>query len=213
LDSTHLSIGAGEYVAVSGRSGSGKSTLLNVVGLLDRLDSGSYELLGTRIDELRPDEIDHTRASVFGFVFQAFHLVPYLTAWENVELGLTYRAPHRKTRRSAVDAALAGVNLAHRGQARASVLSGGERQRVAIARALVRSPRVLLADEPTGNLDEENAAAVLDLFDEVNASGVTILMVTHDRTTAGRARREITMRDGRVVGDTAVAASAGRGTA
>lgn len=191
-----LSVQSGDYCAIMGRSGSGKSTLLNILGLIDRPTGGTYLVEGNDIAAMRTAHVDSLRAETFGFVFQAFHLVPYLTTRENVELGLTYRAPTRAARAKMISTALDQVGVGHRASMEVSNLSGGERQRVAIARALVRNPAVLLADEPTGNLDEENASAILELFDQINAAGTTLLVVTHDVETADRAGRQLVMSDG-----------------
>lgn len=196
-----LTVEAGDYCAITGRSGSGKSTLLNLLGLIDQPTAGSYRVMGRESVRLRARHRDQLRAQSFGFVFQAFHLVPYLTGAENIELGLTYRPPGHRERRSAVARALAQVELTDRGDAPVIELSGGERQRIAIARALVRSPQVLLADEPTGNLDDNTAASILDLFDGLHQAGVTLLVVTHDPETAARAPRQVHVRDGRVLED------------
>lgn len=191
-----LTLESGDYCAIMGRSGSGKSTLLNILGLIDTPTSGCYRVEGENVADLKSKKVDALRARTFGFVFQGFHLVPYLTTHENVELGLTYQAPPRKDRIKFIDIALEQVGMSHRKFLEVNKLSGGERQRVAIARALVSKPRVLLADEPTGNLDEENSAAILELFDEINATGTTVVVVTHELETADRARRKFIMRDG-----------------
>jgi putative ABC transport system ATP-binding protein len=198
LTDLDLSIWEGEFVAITGKSGSGKSTLLNVLGLLDNLSSGDYRIAGESTLTMPSSHLNPLRAKMFGFVFQAFHLVPYLTAAENVELGMTYRPTVGRERRRRVDRLLVDLQIDHRRDSRVTTLSGGERQRVAIARSLVGSPRVLLADEPTGNLDEGTSISILDIFEEINRSGVTIVVVTHDRATASRARREVRIRDGAV---------------
>ncbi|GAA3808806.1 ABC transporter ATP-binding protein [Cellulomonas soli] len=198
LNGISLQVRAGTSLAITGRSGSGKSTLLNVLGLLESLTGGRYLLNGRDTGALPAREIDELRASTFGFVFQAFHLVPYLTVAENVELGLTYRRRPRRERTHHIDALLEQVGLTHRRDMAVTTLSGGEKQRAAIARALVRRPLVLLADEPTGNLDDASAADVLRLFDAIVAGGVALVMVTHDLSTAARAGQQIHLRDGRV---------------
>lgn len=203
LRQVDLTVRHGEYLAITGRSGSGKSTLLNILGLIDQPTSGSYRVLGQESVTLRPSHRDRLRAHTFGFVFQAFHLVPYLTGAENVDLGLTYRPPDRAHRKIAVTRALEQVELLDRAGTPVTELSGGERQRVAIARALVRSPEVLLADEPTGNLDESTAGAILNLFDALHRSGVTIMVVTHDGETAARAHRRVHVRDGVIAEESA----------
>lgn len=196
LRSVDLRIDRGDYCTIMGKSGSGKSTLLNILGLIDLPTSGSYMVDGCDVTSMPQRAVDSLRAETFGFVFQAFHLVPYLTTEENVELGLSYRAPSRSTRKALVNAALDRVEISHRAASQVNNLSGGERQRVAIARALVREPAVLLADEPTGNLDERTAESILSLFDAINASGTTLVVVTHDEGTAQRSRRKFVMRDG-----------------
>jgi len=196
LSEADLVVGAGEYVAVTGASGSGKSTFLNVVGLLDRPDGGVYRLDG--IDTATLSERDRTalRGRRIGFVFQSFHLIRHRSVLENVTMAMIYTAVSRRARAGLALETLGRVGLTHRAQARAAHLSGGEAQRVAIARALVNRPSMLLCDEPTGNLDSHNAAAVLQLIDELNVSGLTILMVTHDQQVAGRAHRSVLMKDG-----------------
>ncbi len=201
LDDVSLTIGAGEYVSIMGPSGSGKSTLLNVLGLLDRPSDGRYVLDGRETTDLSDDELAHTRARKIGFVFQSFHLVPRLTAFENVELPLVLAGVPPSERRPQVRRLLAGLSLSDRSHHRPSQLSGGQRQRVAIARAMVMQPAVLLADEPTGNLDHTSGAEVLDSLEGLNARGITLLVVTHDSEVAQRARRHIRMRDGRIVED------------
>lgn len=196
LREADLVVGAGEYVAVTGPSGSGKSTFLNLVGLLDRPDGGVYRLDG--IDTATLAERDRTalRGRRIGFVFQSFHLVRHRSVLENVTLAMIYTGVRRRTRAGLALETLERVGLTHRAEARAGHLSGGESQRVAIARALVNRPSLLLCDEPTGNLDSANAAAVLDLIDELNAAGLTVLMVTHDRQVAARAHRSVLIKDG-----------------
>jgi len=191
-----LSLRAGQSLAITGRSGSGKSTLLNVLGLLESLTAGQYLVDGRDAATLPEKEITALRARTFGFVFQSFHLVPYLTVRENIEMGMTYLRRPRAERAAAIDLLLDQVGLAHRRDAAVTTLSGGEKQRTAIARALVRRPTVLLADEPTGNLDEASAREVLDLFDAVTAQGVALVLVTHDAQTAARAQSQVHMRDG-----------------
>lgn len=198
LSNIDLTVQEGTSLAIMGRSGSGKSTLLNVIGLLDSLSSGQYLIRGDDVGRFRAGQRNSVRGATFGFVFQAFHLVPYLTVAENVEMGLTYQRQSRARREGQVSDLLERVGLVHRRSMQVATLSGGEKQRVAVARALLRNPPVLLADEPTGNLDDDSAAAVLDLFDEIVASGVALIIVTHDATTAARADRTIRMRDGRV---------------
>ena len=201
LDDLTLGIGAGEYVSIMGPSGSGKSTLLNVIGLLDRPTGGRYLLDGRETTQLDDDALAAVRAQHIGFVFQSFHLVPRLTAFENVELPLVLAGQAPAARRVRVDEVLAELSLGDRAHHRPDQLSGGQRQRVAIARAMVMRPTVLLADEPTGNLDHVSGAEVLAALESLNATGITLLVVTHDDEVAARSRRQVRMRDGRVVHD------------
>jgi putative ABC transport system ATP-binding protein len=201
LDDVDLRVEAGEYVSIMGPSGSGKSTLLNVLGLLDRPTSGTYVLDGRETTSLGDDELAQTRARKIGFIFQSFHLVPRLTAFENVELPLVLASVPPAERRPRVEELLESLSLANRAHHRPNELSGGQRQRVAIARAMVMRPSFLLADEPTGNLDHVSGAEVLNAIEGLNASGITLLVVTHDAEVADRARRHIRMRDGKVVSD------------
>jgi len=198
LSEVSLQVHPGRSLAITGRSGSGKSTLLNVMGLLESLTTGQYLIDGQDVQTLRPAQINALRATTFGFVFQAFHLVPYLSVVENVEMGLAYQRRPRSERTHHIEELLKHVGLCHRRDAPVATLSGGEKQRAAIARALVRRPAVLLADEPTGNLDETSATDVLRLFDDVVAEGVALVMVTHDAETAARTHQQIHMRDGQV---------------
>ncbi|MEV6349901.1 ABC transporter ATP-binding protein [Actinoplanes sp. NPDC051851] len=198
LAGVDLSIHRGDYVAVVGPSGSGKSTLLNILGLLDRPDTGSYRLEGTETRELGDRERTALRGARIGFVFQSFHLMDYRDVEENVMLGGLYTGLGRAERRRRAHAALDRVGMGHRRGFRPTRLSGGERQRVAIARALVAEPALLLCDEPTGNLDSVTTATVLDLFDELRTNGTTLLVITHDDTVAARAGRRIRMGDGRL---------------
>ncbi len=201
LDAVNLVVGDGEYVSIMGPSGSGKSTLLNVIGLLDRPTGGEYLLDGREVTSLDDDELAHVRARKIGFIFQSFHLVPRLTAFENVELPMVLAAMPPAERRKRAEAVLASLNLTDRAHHRPDQLSGGQRQRVAIARAMVMEPTVLLADEPTGNLDHVSGAEVLVALETLNARGITLLVVTHDDEVAARARRHVRMRDGRIVVD------------
>jgi putative ABC transport system ATP-binding protein len=190
----------GEFVAIVGPSGSGKSTLMNILGLLDTPDSGEYELLGSRISGLSAKELARTRNSTIGFVFQQFHLLPRTTAAENVELPLVYSNDNKisgGTHNKAINA-LCRVGLEDRLTHYPSELSGGQQQRVAIARALVNDPDVILADEPTGNLDQESGQQVMDLFRDLNNSGSTILFITHDQHLASQASRVVRIDDGRL---------------
>ncbi len=207
LDAVDLQIRAGEYVSIMGPSGSGKSTLLNVLGLLDRPTRGEYLLDGRATTAMNDDELAHTRAQRIGFIFQSFHLVPRLTAFENVELPLVLSGMPPPRRRERVQQLLESLSLGDRAQHRPNELSGGQRQRVAIARSMVMQPSVLLADEPTGNLDHASGAAVLREIEALNSTGITLLVVTHDADVAARARRHIRMRDGRVVQDSVAGAA------
>jgi putative ABC transport system ATP-binding protein len=201
LDEVSFRIEAGEYVSIMGPSGSGKSTLLNVLGLLDRPSAGTYVLDGRETTALSDDDLATTRAHKIGFIFQSFHLVPRLTAFENIELPLVLAGVAPNERRERVDRLLDSLGLSPRSHHRPNELSGGQRQRVAIARAMIMQPRVLLADEPTGNLDHTSGADVIAAIEELNSRGITLLVVTHDAEVADRARRHIRMRDGKVVED------------
>jgi putative ABC transport system ATP-binding protein len=201
LNDVTLAIGSGEYVSIMGPSGSGKSTLLNVIGLLDRPDGGRYTLDGAEVTGLSETEQARVRREKIGFVFQSFHLVPRLTAAENVELPLILAGIDAAERRARVDAALDAFDLEDRAHHRPSELSGGQRQRVAIARATILRPGVLLADEPTGNLDHRIGAEVMALLETLHHAGTTLIVVTHDRELGARAHRHIAMRDGEIVGD------------
>ena len=201
LDSLNLSIERGEYVAIMGASGSGKSTLMNVVGCLDRPSSGSYHLNETAVEELNDDELARIRNREIGFVFQTFNLLARTDALHNVELPLVYAGANRKERRRRAEEALARVGLADRMNHDPGELSGGQRQRVAVARALVNRPSILLADEPTGNLDSTTSEEIITLFDELHASGNTVILVTHEADIAAHAEREVILRDGAVLED------------
>lgn len=199
LDDITLDIDAGEYVSIMGPSGSGKSTLLNLIGLLDRPSDGHYFLNNEDVTTLSDQQQAQTRNRQIGFVFQAFHLVPRLTAAENVELPLMLAgvlAPERKQR---VSQTLEALGLTDRAHHKPDQLSGGQRQRVAIARATVTEPKVLLADEPTGNLDHKSGDDVVSVLESLNDKGITLLVVTHDLELGERARRQIKMRDGAIV--------------
>lgn len=201
LDSVNLTVGRGEYVSIMGPSGSGKSTLLNIIGLLDRPSSGRYFLEDRDITALTDEEEAETRRNRIGFVFQFFHLVPRMTAAQNVELPMVLGGVPPKTRAERVAAALDAMGLSDRADHRPGQLSGGQRQRVAIARATVMQPAVLLADEPTGNLDRASGAEVVHVIERLVDSGITLVLVTHDPELGERARRRIRMVDGRVVED------------
>jgi len=201
LNGIDLEIVPGEYLSIMGSSGSGKSTLLNIIGLLDRPDAGHYELDGTDVTDFSETEQARVRRKKMGFVFQSFHLVPRLTAAENIELPLILEGVPPAERKSRVDEALLGFNLGDRAGHRPAELSGGQRQRVAIARATILSPTVLLADEPTGNLDHRIGAEVMALLEGLHQAGMTLVVVTHDRELGARAKRHIAMRDGEIVSD------------
>ncbi len=199
LDAIDETIRDGEHLAVMGPSGSGKSTLLNVIGCLDRPTAGSYRLDGREVAGLADHDLARLRRREIGYVFQAFHLVPRMTALENVELGMLFDGVARSERRERALAALERVGMGARAQHRPGELSGGERQRTAIARAIVMRPRILLADEPTGNLDQASGRAVLELLDALHEQGLTVIVVTHDPSVARRAERVLVLRDGQIV--------------
>jgi putative ABC transport system ATP-binding protein len=188
----------GEYIAIMGPSGSGKSSLLNILGLLDRPDSGSYELDKVKVSELDEKEQARIRRHKIGFVFQFFHLVPRLTAFDNIALPLMLAGMKQDERQARVTAALAAFGLGNRARHRPDQLSGGQRQRVAIARATIMQPSVILADEPTGNLDRNAGIEVVEILEELNHQGITLIIVTHDPELGKRARRQILMVDGRI---------------
>ena len=198
LRGASLDVQAGEYVAIAGPSGSGKSTLLQLIGGIDTPSSGSVELLGTRLDALSDRELTRLRLTRMGFVFQRFHLLPVLTARETVELPMAEAGIGRRERRDRALELLAYVSLEHRAGHRATQLSGGEMQRVAIARALANQPALLLADEPTGELDAATGTEILSLFRRLNQDGTTLVVVTHDEQLAAEAGRVIHMLDGRI---------------
>jgi putative ABC transport system ATP-binding protein len=209
LRDVNLSIEERELVALIGASGSGKSTLMNILGCLDRPSTGTYRLRGEDVSRLSDDRLSEIRNREIGFVFQSFMLVPQLTVLENVEVPLFYRGLPRPKRHVRAREVLGLVGLAARIGHKPPQLSGGERQRVAIARALVNDPLLLLADEPTGNLDSRTGEEILKLFDGLHAEGHTILMVTHDPKVADRTQRRVTIRDGRIIEDTAVEPAGG----
>jgi putative ABC transport system ATP-binding protein len=199
LSGIDLDIRAGEYVSVCGPSGCGKTTLLSILGLLDSPSEGSYVLAGEPVSSLSPAQRARVRSRAVGFIFQSFNLIGDLTVYQNVELPLIYRQLPAAERRPLVHEALERVGLLHRIQHHPAQLSGGQQQRVAVARATAGRPLVLLADEPTGNLDSRNGAEVMDLLDELHAGGATIVMVTHDPRYLSRARRSVYLFDGRLV--------------
>jgi putative ABC transport system ATP-binding protein len=199
LSGVHLDINEGEYVSIAGPSGCGKSTLLSILGLLDTPNAGTYVLNGRPAQGLTKAERARVRNREIGFIFQSFNLIGDLTVYENVELPLTYRGTHLAERKRRVAESLERVGMAHRAKHLPSQLSGGQQQRVAVARALSGSPAVLLADEPTGNLDSSNGEAVMELLQELHRAGSTIVMVTHDARFARYARRTVHLFDGRIV--------------
>jgi putative ABC transport system ATP-binding protein len=203
LDHIDLDVGKGDFVAVMGPSGSGKSTLMNILGCLDTPDEGEYRLLDREVSSLDDTSLSRLRNSNIGFVFQSFHLLPRLTALDNVLLPLRFGGRDPATVRPHAIALLERLGLGDRMEHRPNQLSGGQRQRVAIARSLVNTPSLLLADEPTGNLDSRTSEAIMRLFEELNRDGQTILMVTHEDEIAAHARRLIRMRDGRIEHDSA----------
>jgi putative ABC transport system ATP-binding protein len=210
LDDINLDIAAGDYVSIMGPSGSGKSTLLNLIGLLDRASEGQYLLNGKDVTTLSDIEQARTRNQLIGFVFQAFHLVPRLSAAGNVELPLILAGIPAEQRKARVGRALEALNLTDRAHHKPDQLSGGQRQRVAIARATITEPAVLLADEPTGNLDHKSGGDVINILESLNQRGITLVIVTHDIEIGDRATRCIKMRDGRVESDTLAEAGGAR---
>jgi putative ABC transport system ATP-binding protein len=206
LSAVEIEIGRGEYVSIAGPSGCGKSTLLSIIGLLDSPTSGSYSLNGRPVTDLTARDRAKVRNREIGFIFQSFNLIGDLTVFENVELPLTYRGMSGNERRQRTTEALERVGMAHRAKHLPSQLSGGQQQRVAVARAVAGEPILLLADEPTGNLDSKSGEAVIDLLNELHQSGATICMVTHDPRYARHAERSIHLFDGRVIDSPAAAA-------
>ncbi|MDO4181571.1 MAG: ABC transporter ATP-binding protein [Bacteroidales bacterium] len=199
LNHVNMEVKEGEFVAIMGPSGCGKSTLLNTLGLLDNPTEGSYKLLGTEVAGLKEKERTRLRKGVIGFVFQSFNLIDELNVYENVELPLTYLGVKAGERKERVTAMLKRMNLSHRAKHFPQQLSGGQQQRVAIARAVITNPKLILADEPTGNLDSKNGAEVMNLLTELNKEGTTIVMVTHSKHDAGFAHRIVHLFDGSIV--------------
>jgi len=206
LQSVSLEISAGEFVAIMGPSGCGKSTLLNILGLLDNPTSGSYWLLGDDVSKYPESKLTVARRTAIGFIFQSFNLIDDLNVAENVEVALLYRGIRRNERERRVAVALERVAIPHRARHMPKQLSGGQQQRVAIARALVAEPALILADEPTGNLDTENSSVVMNLLCELNSAGTTIVMVTHSPEHAMRTRRTVKLLDGHIVSETLLSA-------
>jgi putative ABC transport system ATP-binding protein len=200
LDHLSLNVQRGDYLAVMGASGSGKSTAMNILGCLDRPSSGSYRLNGTPVESLDDDQLADLRNRELGFVFQQFHLLPQLSAVENVVLPMIYAGVPHEERQQRAREALTRVGLGQRLANKPNQLSGGQQQRVAIARAIINNPALLLADEPTGALDSRTTGEVLDIFDDLHRSGITVVMVTHEDDVAARAQQVIHFRDGRIAG-------------
>jgi putative ABC transport system ATP-binding protein len=201
LDGVSLAVARGEYIAIMGPSGSGKSTLMNLIGCLDTPSSGSYVLNGREVARMTDDELAQIRNQEIGFVFQTFNLLPRTNALQQVELPLVYSGVSKKERRERAVRALTAVGLGDRMSHQPNEMSGGQRQRVAVARALINNPSILLADEPTGNLDSQTGAEIMALFDELNSRGNTIVLVTHEEDIAAHARRIVRLRDGKVRDD------------
>tara|TARA_Y100000746_G_scaffold14635_1_gene11783 strand:+ start:1166 stop:1843 length:678 start_codon:yes stop_codon:yes gene_type:complete len=201
LDEVDLEINQNDYVSIMGVSGSGKSTLLNILGLLDTPTSGDYILSGINTSKMKDDEMAGIRSTKIGFIFQSFHLIPRLTAFENIEMPMILSGINPNERSIKVNSALEKVDLTDRSDHKPEQLSGGQRQRVAIARSIVMEPDVLLADEPTGNLDTTSGNEVVKLIEELNLAGLTLIVVTHDREMGERSNRLIELKDGKIIND------------
>ncbi len=201
LDNVSVTIEEGEFVAIIGQSGSGKSTLMNMLGCLDVPSCGTYKLHGQSVSELDDDELSDIRNREIGFIFQGFNLIPNLTALENVELPLIYRGVSRSKRLELARVALEKVGLGHRMEHKPAEMSGGQQQRVAIARAIAQAPPVILADEPTGNLDSHSTQEILGILKELHGEGRTVILITHDNEIAAQAKRVIKIKDGRIESD------------
>lgn len=201
LKSVSLNIAKGEFTSIMGPSGSGKSTMMNILGCLDRMDSGSYILNGKNVSNLTDKELAHIRNKEIGFVFQAFNLLPRMTVLENVELPMAYAGVPKKERREKALIALDKVGLSDRVKHRPNEISGGQKQRVAIARAIVNTPAVIMADEPTGNLDTKSSVEIMKIFQDLNNEGATVIMVTHEPDIAKHTKRVVRFRDGEIVDD------------
>lgn len=208
LDGVSLTVDRGEFLAIIGQSGSGKSTFMNMLGLLDSPTSGEYYLEGKEVSKLTDDELSEIRNKEIGFIFQGFNLIPSLTAMGNVELPLIYRGMPAAQRHELAEAALERVGIGHRKNHRPAEMSGGQQQRVAIARAVAARPPIILADEPTGNLDSHSGEDVMRILKELNREGRTVILITHDNTIAEQAKRIIRIQDGRIVSDSAAPAEA-----
>lgn len=204
LDHVNVTIDEGEFVAIIGQSGSGKSTLMNMLGCLDIPTSGMYKLHGQDVSELNDDELSDIRNREIGFIFQGFNLIPNLTAVENVELPLIYRGVSKAKRRALSEEALEKVGLQHRMEHKPSEMSGGQQQRVAIARAIAQAPPIILADEPTGNLDSNSSKEIMGILQKLHGEGRTVILITHDNEIAMLAKRVIKIKDGRIETDSAV---------
>ena len=199
LDNINLEIAEKDYVSIMGVSGCGKTTLLNILGLLDTPSSGDYILSGINTSQMNDDEMAKIRSTKIGFIFQSFHLIPRLTAAENIEIPMILAGMSKQVRSEKVKKALARVSLLDRSDHRPEQLSGGQRQRVAIARSIVMEPKVLLADEPTGNLDSTSGTEIVELFEELNKGGFTLILVTHDKEIGKRSNRVIRLLDGKII--------------